>query len=65
MGEKAFQVLDLESNLVKALLSLSWLGTVPRELQALKDFLKRRYNLLDMSAMRDAYYGLDSWLFSL
>jgi len=28
---------------------------VPRELRAPKDFLKRRYNLLDMSAMRVAY----------
>jgi len=38
---------------------------VPCELQAPEDFLKRRYNLLDMSAMRVAYYGLDSWLSSL
>jgi len=39
--------------------------TVPCELRAPEDFLKRRYNLLRMSAMRVAYYGLASWLFSL
>jgi len=38
------------------------LSLVPRELRAPEDFLKRRYNLLDMSTMRVAYYGLDSWL---
>ena len=38
---------------------------VPCELRAPGDFLKWRYNLLDMSTMRVAYYGLDSWLFSL
>jgi len=37
---------------------------IPCELRAPEDFLERRYNLLDMSAMRVAYYGLDSWLFS-
>jgi len=35
------------------------------ELRAPEDFLKRRYNLLGMSTMRVAYYGLNSWLFSL
>ena len=38
---------------------------VPCEFRAPEDFPKRRYNLLDMSAMRVAHYGLDSWLFSL
>jgi len=38
---------------------------VPCELRAPEDFPKRRYNLLDMSVMRVAYYELDSWLFSL
>jgi len=40
-------------------------GEISCELRAPEDFLKRRYNLLDMSAMRVAYYGLDSLLFSL
>jgi len=39
--------------------------TVPCKLRAPEDFLKRWYNLLDMSVMCVAYYGLDSWLFSL
>jgi len=38
--------------------------TVPCELRAPEDFLKIRYNLLEISALRVAYYGLDSWLFS-
>jgi len=38
---------------------------VPCELRAPEDFPKRRYNLLDMSAVRVAYYGQDYWLFSL
>ena len=38
---------------------------VQLELRAPEDFLERRYNLLDMCNMRVAYYGLDSWLFSL
>jgi len=39
--------------------------SVPCELRAPEDFLKGRYNLLDVSVMRVVYYGLDSWLFSL
>jgi len=38
---------------------------VPCELRTPEDFLEIRYNLLDMSTMRVAYYGLDSWLLSL
>jgi len=49
--------------LSSALVSLT--RGVPCELRAPEDFLKRRYNLLDMSGMRVAYYGLDSGLFSL
>ena len=33
------------------------LYAVPRELRAPEDFLKWRYNLLDMRAMRVAYYA--------
>ena len=36
---------------------------VPCELRAPEDFLVRRYNLLDMSAMLVAYYGPDSWFY--
>jgi len=44
---------------------LFFINQVPCEFRAPEDFLKWRYNLLDMSVMRVAYYGLDSCIFSL
>ena len=44
----------------KSLVTWLLISVVPYELQAPEDFLKSRYNLLDMSAMHVAYYGLDS-----